>query len=67
MLVPVPPSKRITNRTWFQGIVLGLVAGPICYLIFPDKHGLGDFAWCCIAMFAAPFIVDFLRPTYIRR
>jgi hypothetical protein len=66
MLVPVPLSEKITKRTLFQAVVLALIAGPLCYIIFPDKHGIGDFVWCCVAMFLAPFIVDLIRPTYRR-
>jgi len=66
MLTPVPASQKITRRTIFQSIVLGLVAGPICFFLFPDKHGVGDFVWCCVAMFLAPLIVDLIRPTYRR-
>jgi small-conductance mechanosensitive channel len=50
----------IGRRTFIQSVVLGLFAGPAIYLL---KGGKEELWWCVVAMMAAPFIVDALRPT----
>lgn len=53
----------IGRRTVIQSVVLGLVAGPIVYLL---KGGSEQLWWCILCMAVAPFLVDFLRPTVVR-
>lgn len=50
----------IGQKTFIQSVVLGVVAGPVVYLI---KGGKEELWFCVLAMMAAPFIVDLLRPT----
>lgn len=53
---------NITMRTFWQGLVLAAIIGPITWLC-----GMGDgLSWNCFAMFLAPFVVDVLRPV-VRR
>lgn len=41
-----------------QAVVLGIVLGPITHLL-----GMGSgLLWNCLAMFAAPFVVDAMKP-----
>lgn len=47
-------------KTFFQSVVLGLVGGPIVWLL---KGGHEDLPICILGMAAAPFLVDLLRPT----
>lgn len=50
----------IGMKTVIQSVVLACIAGPLVYLI---KGRSEDLWWCVLAMAAAPFVVDFLRPT----
>jgi len=47
-------------KTVQQSVILGLIAGPIVWLI---KGGSEELWFCIICMMAAPFIVDLMRPT----
>lgn len=50
----------IGMKTVIQSVVLGLVGGPIVYFL---KGGKDELLLCILAMMAAPFVVDLLRPT----
>lgn len=50
----------IGMNTVFQSAVLGLLLGPLVYLV---KGGKEEMWWCVLSMAAAPFVVDLLRPT----
>ena len=47
-------------KTVIQSVVLGCIGGPIVYLF---KGGKEELWFCVVAMMAAPFLVDLLRPT----
>ena len=53
-------TGSITGKTLFQCVVLGLVGGPLVYIM---KGGQDDLLFCIGCMAAAPLIVDLLRPT----
>lgn len=46
-------------KTVQQSVIIGLVGGPLVWLL---KGGKEELWFCIICMMAAPFIVDMLRP-----
>lgn len=68
----------MTKKTFIQAGVFGLVLGPAMWffntLIEPDKQATlfapsiesTNLIWCCIAMFLAPVLIDFLGTTLHR-
>jgi len=57
--------EKITKRTLFQSVVLGLIGGPLIWLI-EGEWTLFAIVWDCCAMFLAPILVDGIRPTFVR-
>jgi hypothetical protein len=50
----------IGMKTVIQSVILACIVGPIVYLI---KGRSEDLWFCVLAMAAAPFVVDLIRPT----
>ena len=50
----------VGRKTIFQAIILGLVGGPVIFLM---KGGKDELWFCVLCMMVAPFLVDLLRPT----